>query len=124
MAKPVASRPTMATSPTSRSHSRVPISCFLHYLGEGLVGTGTVRDLSVKGWRIDGDKPVTVGMKLALRVFLPDQPKAIDIEGATVQWANDRQFGLEVVHMNASAQARIVDFVDAMLKASESSSVA
>ena len=114
----------MATSPTSRSHSRVPISCFLHYLGEGLVGTGTVRDLSVKGWRIDGDKPVTVGMKLALRVFLPDQPKAIDIEGATVQWANDRQFGLEVVHMNASAQARIVDFVDAMLKASESSRVA
>jgi hypothetical protein len=102
----------------------VPVSCFLYYLGEGLVGTGTVRDLSVKGWRIDGDKPVTVGMKLALRVFLPDQPKAIDIEGVTVQWVKDRQFGLEVVHMSADTQARIVEFVDAMLKASESPRVA
>lgn len=119
-----ASGSIMATSPTSRSHSRVPVSCFLYYLGEGLVGTGTVRDLSVKGWRIDGDKPVTVGMKLTLRVFLPDQPKAIDIEGVMVQWVNGREFGLEVVHMSADAQARIVEFVDSMLKAAESSRVA
>ena len=114
----------MATSSTSRSHSRVPVSCFLYYLGEGLVGTGTVCDLSVKGWRIDGDKPVTVGMKLTLRVFLPDQPKAVDIEGVTVQWVNDRQFGLEVVQMNANAQARIAEFVTSALKASDSSRVA
>ena len=114
----------MAISPTSRSQSRVPVSCFLYYLGEGLVGTGTVRDLSVKGWRIDGDKRVTVGMKLTLRVFLPDQPKPIDIEGVMVQWVNGREFGLEVVHMSADAQARIVEFVDTMLKAAESSRVA
>lgn len=114
----------MAKPPTSRSHCRVQVSCFLYYLGEGVVGTGTVRDLSVKGWRIDGDKPVTVGMKLALRVFLPDQPKAIDIDGVTVQWVNDRQFGLEVVHMNVEAQARIVEFVESMLKAPDSSRVA
>jgi hypothetical protein len=38
--------------------------------GKGLVGTGKVCDLSVKGWRIDGDKPVTVGMKLtSARLF-------------------------------------------------------
>ena len=114
----------MAKPPTSRSHSRVPVSCFLYYLGEGLVGTGKVCDLSVKGWRIDGDKPVTVGMKLTLRVFLPDQPKAIDIEGVTVQWVNDRQFGLEVVNMNANAEARIHEFVTATLKASNSPRVA
>lgn len=121
---PVASPRTMAKPPTSRSHSRVPVSCFLYYLGEGLVGTGKVCDLSVKGWRIDGDKPVTVGMKLTLRVFLPDQPKAIDIEGVTVQWVNDRQFGLEVVNMNANAEARIHEFVAATLKASNSPRVA
>ena len=89
-----------------------------------MVGTGKVCDLSVKGWRIDGDKPVTVGMKLTLRVFLPDQPKAIDIEGVTVQWINDRQFGLETVTMNAAAKARIHEFVESMLKASNSSRVA
>ena len=73
----------MATPHSNRSHSRVPVSCFLYYLGEGLVGTGEVCDLSAKGWRIEGDKPVTVGMKLTLRVFLPDQPRAIDI-GVTI----------------------------------------
>lgn len=114
----------MATPHTNRSHSRVPVSCFLYYLGEGLVGTGKVCDLSAKGWRIEGDKPVTVGMKLTLRVFLPDQPKAVDIEGVLVQWVNERQFGLEVVNMNAAAEARIHDFVDSRLKASESSRVA
>lgn len=114
----------MAKPHTSRSHSRVPVSCFLYYLGEGLVGTGRVCDLSVKGWRIDGDKPVTVGMKLTLRVFLPDQPKAIDIEGVLVQWVHDRQFGLEIVNMNASAEARIHEFVESTLKASDSSRVA
>ncbi|MBI4002831.1 MAG: PilZ domain-containing protein [Nitrospira defluvii] len=119
-----ASPRTMAKPPTARSHSRVPVSCFLYYLGEGLVGTGKVCDLSVKGWRIDGDKPVTVGMKLTLRVFLPDQPKAIDIEGVMVQWVKERTFGLEIVSMNATAEARIHEFVESMLKASDSSHVA
>jgi hypothetical protein len=122
-ANPFSSR-IMAKPETSRSHSRVPVSCFLYYLGEGLVGTGKVCDLSVKGWRIEGDKPVTIGMKLTLRVFLPDQPKAIDIEGVTVRWVKDRVFGLETVRMNANAEARIQRFVESVLKAPGSSRVA
>lgn len=114
----------MAKSQTSRSHSRVPVSCFLYYLGEGLVGTGKVCDLSVKGWRIDGDKPVTVGMKLTLRVFLPDQPKAIDVDGVTVKWVKDRVFGLETVKMTATAESRIHRFVESVLKSADSSRVA
>lgn len=114
----------MAKQPTPRSDSRVPVSCFLYYLGEGLVGTGKVCDLSVKGWRIDGDKPVTVGMNLTLRVFLPDQPKAIDIEGVTVQWVKGTAFGLKIVKMSSAAEARIHKFVESMFKAAGSSHVA
>ena len=115
----------MAIPHSNRSHSRVPVRCFLYYLGEGLVGTGKVCDLSAKGWRIEGDKPVSVGMKLTLRVFLPDQPRAIDIEGVLVQWVNGRQFGVEIVHMNAAAEARIREFVHSMLEtASDSPSAA
>jgi hypothetical protein len=106
-----------------RSHSRIPVSCFLYYLGEGVVGTGKVCDLSVQGWRIEGDKPVSVGMRLTLRVFLPDEPKAIDIEGVMVQWIKDGAFGLENVEVDAVAEARIKKFVDSMLP-SDSSRVA
>lgn len=114
----------MAKQFKPRSHSRVPVSCFLYYLGEGVVGTGKVCDLSVKGWRIEGDKPVRVGMRLTLRVFLPDQPKAIEIEGVIVQWVKDGVFGLENVGVNAAAEARIRKFVDSIVKPSNSSRVA
>ena len=67
---------------------------------------------------------MTVGMQLTLRVFLPDQPKAIDIEGVLVQWVHERQFGLEIVNMDASAEARIHEFVESTLRASDSSRVA
>lgn len=114
----------MTKPPTSRLNSRVPVSCFLYYLGEGLVGTGKVCDLSVKGWQIEGDKPVTVGTKLTLRVFLPDQPQAIDIEGVTVQWVKGRHFGLEIVSMNVGAEARILNFVRSTLNPTDSPRVA
>jgi hypothetical protein len=114
----------MANSFKSRSHARIPVSCFLYYLGEGVIGTGKVCDLSVKGWRIEGDKPVTVGMKLTLRVFLPDEPKAIDVEGATVQWVRGTAFGLETLKIAAPASIRIKRFVETMLNQPGSSHVA
>jgi hypothetical protein len=114
----------MANQFTPRSHSRVPVSCFLYYLGDGLVGTGRVCDLSVKGWRIEGDKPVTVGMKLTLRVFLPDEPKAIDVEGATVQWVQGGTFGLETLKIAAPAALRIRKFIDSMTSLPGSTHVA
>jgi hypothetical protein len=104
----------MTNSYKPRSHSRIPVSCFLYYLGDGIVGTGKVCDLSVKGWRIEGDKPVQVGMKLTLRVFLPDEPKAIDVEGATVQWVRGATFGLETLKIAAPAALRIRRFVESM----------
>jgi hypothetical protein len=107
-----------------RAHSRVPVSCFLYYLGEGIVGTGKVCDLSVKGWRIEGDKPVTIGMKLTLRVFLPDEPKAIDVDGATVQWVQGSNFGLENLKIAAPAVIRIRKFVESMTNLPGSSHVA
>lgn len=107
-----------------RAHSRIPVSCFLYYLGEGIVGTGRVCDLSVKGWRIEGDKPVTPGMHLTLRVFLPDEPKAIDVDGATVQWVQGSTFGLENLKIAASAMIRIRKFVESMANLPGSSHVA
>ncbi|MDA0246049.1 MAG: agmatine deiminase family protein [Chloroflexi bacterium] len=49
---------------------------------------------------------------------------AIDVDGVTVQWVQDRVFGLETVRMSATAQARIHKFVESVLKESGSSRVA
>lgn len=63
-------------------------------------------------------------MKLTLRVFLPDEPKAIDVEGVTVKWVKDRAFGLETLKLSAAAEARIHKFVESVLKSADSSRVA
>jgi hypothetical protein len=63
-------------------------------------------------------------MKLTLRVFLPDEPKAIDVEGATVQWVQGGTFGLETLKIAAPAALRIRKFIDSMTSLPGSTHVA
>ena len=86
----------------SRSHIRIPIIWFVDYEGEGLFGTGIVQNFSVDGWHITAieSRPIQVGMSLALRVTLPNQPIPIHVEAATVQWVRGREFGVQVVNTN------------------------
>lgn len=83
----------------SRSRIRIPITWFVDYEGEGVFGTGIVQNFSVDGWHITTiePQPIHVGMSLALRVTLPNQPIPIHVEAATVQWVRGRAFGLQVV---------------------------
>ena len=81
---------------TFRTHVRIPVSCFVDYVGDGLIGMGVVQDFSVDGWRISGEQPARVGMDLALRVMLPREPAPIAVEAATVQWGRGREFGIHI----------------------------
>lgn len=83
----------------SRSRIRIPITWFVDYEGEGVFGTGIVQNYSVDGWHITTiePRPIHVGMSLALRVTLPNQPIPIHVEAATVQWVRGREFGVQVV---------------------------
>ena len=90
-----------------RTHIRIPVTCFVDYVGEGLIGTGVVQDFSVDGWHIDGleSQPIQVGMSLALRVTLPNQTTSIDVEATTVQWVRRREFGVQVVRGKSVVEA-------------------
>ncbi|MGQ0812105.1 MAG: PilZ domain-containing protein [Nitrospiraceae bacterium] len=94
-----------------RADCRIAVRCFLYYFGDSFMGTGAVCEVSLKGWRIEGDHPVTVGMTLALRVFLPDDPKPVEVEQATVQWVKGRHFGLRVIDMKKAAHSRIGRYI-------------
>ena len=99
-----------------RSHSRIPIICFVDYVGEGLIGSGVTQDFSMDGWRIKAFKsqPIKVGMSLALRVNLINQHIPIEIETATVQWVNKREFGVHVVGMSSEDEARVRQFIESL----------
>jgi hypothetical protein len=83
----------------SRRRSRISSTGFVVYEGEGVFGTGIVQNFSVDGWQITTiePRPIHVGMSLALRVTLPNQPITIHVEAATVQWVRGREFGIQVV---------------------------
>jgi hypothetical protein len=91
----------------SRSLIRIPITWFVDYEDEGLFGTGIVQSFSVDGWHIATieSRPIHVGMNLALRVAIPNQPIPIHVEAARVQWVSGREFGVHVVSMSSEGEA-------------------
>ncbi len=96
---------------------RYPIQCPVTFLGDHLVGEGTVRNVSQGGWKVDSDQPVQRGHYFALRVLLPDQVVPMKVDLAAVRWSSEREFGLEFLRMQPEEQARLRRFVSALEKA-------
>lgn len=105
----------------SRRHIRIPIDCFVEYIGDGFIGTAVSQDFSVDGWHITAieSRPIQVGMRFALRVTLPTQPIPIQFEGATVQWVRGREFGVHMVRTSSEGKV-IQDFIHSDRPSSES----
>lgn len=57
--------------------------------------TGTVRDLSLKGCRVESAIPAFTGMQLLLRLHVPEEPTPILVDNAAVRWAGSLGLGLE-----------------------------
>ena len=66
------------------------------YEGGGLQAHGRVLGFSEAGWHIVGEAPVQLGMRLALRVNLPDRSALFCVPSATVQWVQGRAFVIRV----------------------------
>ncbi len=93
---------------------RYPIQCSITFLGDQIMGEGTVRNVSTGGWKVDSDQPVQRGNYFALRVVLPDQAVSLKVDLAAVRWSSGRQFGLEFLRMQPEEQARLRRFVSTL----------
>ena len=78
-----------------RKNQRFRASVPVLYQGKEVAGEGMVEDLSLNGWRIRGNEPVSAGMPLVLRVFVPGEREPLKIDGAIVQWVKGLEFGVE-----------------------------
>ena len=56
----------------------------VRYLRDGIAGEGMIEDLSLSGSYMTGNAPVSVGMVLALQMFVPGDPEPLLIDRATV----------------------------------------
>jgi len=67
----------------------------VRYHGDGLAGEGMIEDLSLSGSYITGQTPVSVGMTLALQLFVPGDTVPLLIDRATVKWVKGSEFGVD-----------------------------
>jgi hypothetical protein len=63
------------------------------YRGDGIAGEGIIKDLSLRGSYIMGNVPVSVGMALALQIFVPGDLELLLIDRATVNGSNGLSSG-------------------------------
>ncbi len=93
---------------------RYPVQCPIAFLGNHLVGEGTVRKVSTGGWKVQSDQPVQRGNYFALRVLLPDRHAPMRVDLAAVRWSSGREFGFEFLRMLPEGQVRLHRFVTAL----------
>jgi hypothetical protein len=67
----------------------------IQYFGDGIDGEGMMEDFSLSGSYIAGYAPVSVGMALALQIFVPGDPEPLLIDHAIVRWVKGSEFGVD-----------------------------
>lgn len=90
-----------------RTYQRVMRCNTGYYLSEDFLGKGMIRDISSGGWRIQGDHEVRIGMKLTLRMELPDENSPLEIEEASVQWVSGKDFGIRIKKIRYTTAKRL-----------------
>ena len=68
-----------------------------YVMRDGIAGEGIIKDLSLSGSYITGNVAVSVGMALALQIFVPGDPEVVLIDQATVKWVKGSEFGRPVI---------------------------
>jgi hypothetical protein len=69
--------------------------------------TGSVRNLSVKGCRVDSIISPFTGMQLAMQLHIPGEPQPILIDNAAVRWSDSAGIGLEFLTVAPPHQDRL-----------------
>lgn len=103
-----------------RMYRRFPAQCSFYYLGSHFLGSGTVREISKQGWRVEGNYCVHTEMTLSLSVLLPGLVVPLNIQKVIVRWTRGHEFGLQVLEMQAPEWDRLVRFVESIIPRSSS----
>ena len=106
---------TVGTSFHVRSFRRFPVQCSVYYSCDAFQGSGIAWNLSLNGWRVDGTHPVEPGTIVTLCIFLPGPHPTVFVDRAIVRWSRGQEFGIEVHAIKADEQARLEQFVTALV---------
>lgn len=85
--------------PVSYSSTLVQKDAFRH--------KGSLRDLSIRGCRVESIIQPFTGMQVELHLHIPGDPTPITISNATVRWSGSHGVGMEFLTVAPPQQARL-----------------
>ncbi len=94
----------------------------VRYLRDGMAGEGIIKDLSLSGSYMTGNAPVSVGLALALQIFVPGDPEPLLIDRATVKWVKGSEFGVDFDLPQPTVAKRITQVISTLVKTQHGSS--
>ena len=103
---------------SKRRDARVKMNRPIELQGPRGAGHGIVRDLTPTGCRIhQADAKVHCGMRLTLRIWLPDRIEPLEIKPAIVTWARDNDYGVAFPTISPATRLRLKQVYDQLLEA-------
>ena len=105
-----------------RKNNRLKKLVPVRYLRDGMAGEGIIKDLSLSGSYMTGNAPVSVGLALALQIFVPGDPEPLLIDRATVKWVKGSEFGVDFETFQPKVAERITTVISTLVKTQHGSS--
>jgi hypothetical protein len=93
----------------------------VRYLRDEMAGEGIIDELSLSGSYMTGNTPVSVGMTLALQIFVPGDPVPLLIDRATVKWVKGSEFGVDFDTPEPKVAERITTVISTLVKTQQGS---
>lgn len=106
----------MSLSSTQRMYRRVTTDCLGWYGMCRMIRPVIVRDLSLNGFRVEGQADLLRGMIVSLRVWLPNGGDSIEITQAVVRWKTEREFGVQIIALTNESDLRLARHVEHQLQ--------
>ena len=99
-----------------RKHQRLKKLVPVRYLADGIAGEGIINDLSLSRSYMTWNAPVSVGLALALEIFVPGDPAPSLIDRATVKWVTGSEFGVDFDTPQPTVAERITTIISTLVR--------
>jgi hypothetical protein len=104
-----------------RKQQRLTRLVSVRYLRDGIAGEGLIDDLSLSGSYMTGNAPVSVGMALALQMFVPGDLEPLLIDRATVIWVKGSEFVVDFDTPEPKVAERITTVISTLVRTQQGS---
>ena len=104
-------RPAPGAWHEPRYGKRRAVDCRIEYIIDKTRHEGMLVDMSQRGWRAQGRRPVTKGTVMTVEILCSDHAQRITIEEAVVRWTDGLEFGVEVTRISPDSAARLSEYL-------------